>query len=271
MTNRRQPYGMMQYLSSHSKQARRALSAEVAAAEAARRTAGAAPLPFVDGPPLPQNRAALGFEGPMRQFEGPLPRNARQPARATAAFAPGAVTATKAAAGSAAKKGLGSKLIRRLKGGGAAGFVGFMGADLLADYLFGGTTKQVVDDTGTYVTGGVRQQIEQAVRNRAMQNLIAAKAERLRGDISANINSLRQNAPDVYQQLIAGRRLPEGAVVFGGGARMDLLERVAMQMAEGQYGMPPSSRVRLEGSLEAMQNLQQDQIRATISSTPPRR
>lgn len=231
---------MMAHLASHSKQAKRALVDEVSRVEAAQ-------------------RATRTFVGPVQNSTLPAAEATRT--STAAGVAAGAKTATKAG-------GLRGFLKGGKIGGGIGAIAGLAGADLLANFLFGGETAQVVEDTGTYVTGGVREQIAQTLRARAAQNLLAAKAQRLKGDISANIESLRQSAPDVYQQLIAGRRLPEGAVVFGGGARTDLLERVAMQMSQGQFSAPPNARVRLEGSLQDMNMLNQDNIRATISSNP---
>jgi hypothetical protein len=41
-------------------------------------------------------------------------------------------------------------------------------------------------------------------------------------------------APHLYNQILAGRTLPQGAVVLGGSPRTDLLEQLAYGMATGQ-------------------------------------
>ena len=48
-------------------------------------------------------------------------------------------------------------------------------------------------------------------------------------------------APHLYNQILAGRTLPQGAVVLGGNPRTDLLEQLAYGMASGQLNEQPSS------------------------------
>lgn len=49
-----------------------------------------------------------------------------------------------------------------------------------------------------------------------------------------NTRRILQMRPDLAQNLLAGRRLPPGAQMFGGNPRTDLLEEIAMAMAQGQ-------------------------------------
>ena len=60
-------------------------------------------------------------------------------------------------------------------------------------------------------------------------------------DRLTRVNTMRmmQMEPALAQTLMAGRRLPEGATVIGGQPRMDLLEQVSRQMAEGRFSTPP--------------------------------
>ena len=41
--------------------------------------------------------------------------------------------------------------------------------------------------------------------------------------------------PHLYNEVMAGRRLPKDAVVFGGQPRTDLMEQLAMGMSQGQF------------------------------------
>ena len=47
-------------------------------------------------------------------------------------------------------------------------------------------------------------------------------------------------APHLYNQIMAGRTLPQGAVVLGGSPRTDLLEQIAYGMATGKLNEQPS-------------------------------
>jgi len=48
-------------------------------------------------------------------------------------------------------------------------------------------------------------------------------------------------APHLYNQILAGRTLPQGAVVLGGSPRTDLLEQLAYGMATGKLNEQPST------------------------------
>ena len=56
--------------------------------------------------------------------------------------------------------------------------------------------------------------------------------------LAQNTMSLMQNAPDVAAQILAGRRLPRGGVVIGGTPRVDLMQEMAGQMADGSFRKP---------------------------------
>ena len=56
------------------------------------------------------------------------------------------------------------------------------------------------------------------------------KKRRLQEQGQKNMEILRTKAPDVYQSVMAGRRLPQGAVVLGGRPRQDLLQELAQNM-----------------------------------------
>ena len=62
------------------------------------------------------------------------------------------------------------------------------------------------------------------------------KAERLQTAMAENMTRLAASNPQLYNQLLVGRMLPQGAVVIGGGKKTDFLESVAYQMATGGFG-----------------------------------
>jgi hypothetical protein len=61
------------------------------------------------------------------------------------------------------------------------------------------------------------------------------KQEQLRRLQQENTNRILQYMPQVANQLLAGRKLPQGAVVIGGQPRTDLLDEVARQMGAGAF------------------------------------
>lgn len=62
-----------------------------------------------------------------------------------------------------------------------------------------------------------------------------AQNESYRDSIQMNLARVQQNAPDLYMQVAAGRRLPAGAVVLGGTQRQDLLQELGRSMADGNF------------------------------------
>lgn len=66
------------------------------------------------------------------------------------------------------------------------------------------------------------------------------KMERLQELQALNAARLASLKPALYNQILAGQQLPEGAVVIGGTQREDLLDHVTMKMAQGEYAPPPS-------------------------------
>lgn len=62
----------------------------------------------------------------------------------------------------------------------------------------------------------------------------AMRGERLRKQTERNLAIIRQQAPDIYNSVAAGRRIPDGAVVLGGRPRQDLLMELAQHMGSSQ-------------------------------------
>jgi len=109
--------------------------------------------------------------------------------------------------------------------------------------------------TGTALFGwDLTSPVREAVRadpDRQYQNMIEAeralmnqraaqglRRQRLERDMAGNAARLAAVAPDLYNQVLAGRRLPRGAVVLGGQPRTDLLEEVAMRMSDNAFRTP---------------------------------
>lgn len=88
-----------------------------------------------------------------------------------------------------------------------------------------------------------KQQEESALidfMNATRQNELARMSEESRARsyetaIQQNINNVMQHAPELYSAVVAGRKLPQGAVVLGGEPRVDLLQELGRSMAEGQF------------------------------------
>lgn len=60
---------------------------------------------------------------------------------------------------------------------------------------------------------------------------------------------LAASDPHLYNEIMAGRQLPKDAVVFGGQPRTDIMEELAMGMAQGQFNQQPSAQDELMQSL----------------------
>lgn len=97
--------------------------------------------------------------------------------------------------------------------------------------------KEAVKESFT----GFQRDIEQELRNERIRMAQRLKAQRLQKAIADNMTRLAAANPQLYNQLLAGRTLPEGAVLLGGGQRTDFLETVAYQMATGGFGTPTES------------------------------
>lgn len=117
-----------------------------------------------------------------------------------------------------------------LAGAATAGFVGQDVVSPIADSL-----------TVDYLGRDLR--MEAARRQVAMAD--RARADRMRKATMQNAMLLAQMRPDLAAQLLAGRRLPRGGVVFGGQPRMDLLAEAGRMMGEPQAQTPQQALAEL--------------------------
>ena len=87
--------------------------------------------------------------------------------------------------------------------------------------------------------------------NQQHRNAVTMRAEvdELQRRIAQSSMRLAALDPHLYNEVMAGRSLPKDAVVFGGQPRQDLMEELAMGMAQGQFTEPPSAQEELMKSL----------------------
>lgn len=107
----------------------------------------------------------------------------------------------------------------------------FMAKDLLSE--IGGAVKQEFT--------GFDKSLKDEMRRRKVEASQAMRARRLQRAMADNMSRLAAANPQLYNQLLVGRMLPQGAVVIGGGQRSDFLDSVAYQMAIGGFESPQTS------------------------------
>jgi hypothetical protein len=82
----------------------------------------------------------------------------------------------------------------------------------------------------------VRFESDRESRESVLAGLInQSKEQALRASIQANLAEVQRQSPFLYNQVAAGRVLPQGAVVLGGRTRQDLLQELGRSMSEGQF------------------------------------
>ncbi len=97
----------------------------------------------------------------------------------------------------------------------------------------GGPIAQVFQDP-------LKEEIRTIRDERAAMTAEAYRMERLRRTMAINTARLAALNPHLYNEILAGRKLAPGSVVFGGEPRTDLMEMLTSRMAQGQYQEPPS-------------------------------
>lgn len=113
--------------------------------------------------------------------------------------------------------------------GALAALAGLGGLAGMANYAYGEAERVTAEDAFREFRRNQRQQVINQMADQAgRQSLQAA--------IDSNLRRVAQADPAMYAQVMAGRRLPQGAVVIGGVPRQDLLNQLGMAMANGQFG-----------------------------------
>tara|TARA_X000001388_G_scaffold65960_1_gene52592 strand:- start:97 stop:549 length:453 start_codon:yes stop_codon:yes gene_type:complete len=64
------------------------------------------------------------------------------------------------------------------------------------------------------------------------------KYELLQRRMGQSMARLAAADPQLYQHVVTGRQLPQGAVVLGGAPRVDLMEELALRMATSPQAIP---------------------------------
>ena len=98
---------------------------------------------------------------------------------------------------------------------------------------------------------GLNKELDKELRRRRAEAAQGMRARRLQRAMAENMSRLAAANPQLYNQLLVGRMLPQGAVVIGGGQRPEFLESVAYQMASGGFERAQSS----PDSADAIRNL----------------
>lgn len=104
-----------------------------------------------------------------------------------------------------------------------------MGADSAA-WLGQDILAPAVDALTTDALG---QEVGEMNRQRESRLLALQKQQRMVRARQENLRVLAERFPDLYNQVASGRRMPKGAVVFGGRPDQGALDQVATMMASG--------------------------------------
>ena len=116
------------------------------------------------------------------------------------------------------------KLNRKVVAGGLTALAGLGAAKAVSSYRNNQRLQEVQLDS------------EHDRRESILADLVGqSKEQALRASIQANLQRVQQQSPFLYNQVAAGRVLPQGAVVLGGRTRQDLLQELGRSMSEGQF------------------------------------
>lgn len=122
------------------------------------------------------------------------------------------------------EKTMGEKIKPFAVGGGLAALAGLGAAKAVSSYKENTRLQEVQLDA------------EHDRRESILADLVGqSKEQALRASIQANLQRVQQQSPFLYNQVAAGRVLPQGAVVLGGRTRQDLLQELGRSMSEGQF------------------------------------
>lgn len=119
--------------------------------------------------------------------------------------------------------------------------------------MFLGELGGTLRDAAKQSLVGTDKMLDQEIRRRRLEAANAMKARRLQEAMSQNMMRLAAANPQLYNQLLVGRTLPQGAVVIGGGQSSDFLDTVAYQMATGGFGNPQGTPDS-SGTIDALVN-----------------
>jgi len=188
-------------------------------------------------------KKVAGLPRPQGQYPGPIgpdpigphsspigpPESPTRIARKGRVAAGRAVQASPAGRlGAIGKKMLGSPLKMGLAGA-ALGVANMVGPDLY---------KGARESLGFNEDKKTRQLKEMLDATEAIERFGRIQKRRQRDlETMVNVNTemLARNAPHLFNQIMAGRELPQDATVIGGEPRSDLMREVATQMSQGAF------------------------------------
>lgn len=108
------------------------------------------------------------------------------------------------------------------------------GALLASEFVVEPLVRGALDSTVYAERNFQREKARRAARDR-FQEMNRQKLQELQLQMTRNAQRLASADPQLTTEVMAGRRLPQGAVVIGGQPRVDLLQELAMQMSRGDF------------------------------------
>ena len=117
-----------------------------------------------------------------------------------------------------------------LAASGGAATVGMLSGPLKEGFVSGFTDR----DMNLRIQGLKNQRDSQA----EMMGL-QYQRQRVERELATQAAKLAAVNPQLYNQIMAGRRLPQGAVILGGQPRTDLMEQIASSMASNPQLQQP--------------------------------
>lgn len=188
------------------------------------------------GAPAGKQRLSDKLKGLIRRTVG----GGEGPRMARVASAPAAVAEV------GKKAGFLSKLPRVAKIAGGAGLV--LGA---VDMLLNPAAEMVSGAGDLMMPDRVDRRLERMISGQEQvqqfQRMKAKRDQKMAELTQRNTLLLAQNAPHLFNQLMAGRSLPRGATVIGGEPRTDLVQEVAMGMTQGRFPPPQEGQLPFGG------------------------
>lgn len=116
-----------------------------------------------------------------------------------------------------------------------------VGATLIGDAAFGGPSRE--------------DAIDSARRVRDYERMIKDQWDEAERLVQENQRLLIQNMPHLAEEVMSGRRLPRGAVVFGRKRKVDELQVLAEAMAKGAFKGSPQEMDPVQEALAGVQGI----------------
>jgi len=104
----------------------------------------------------------------------------------------------------------------------------FLGSEILSPILGGITEATGIPDAMRKKS--LKREFELFSEQRSIQAANELKNKRIEEMVQRNMDIVAQYNPQLYNQVMAGKVLPKGAVVLGGPRRQDLMEELAYMM-----------------------------------------